>query len=176
MELTFECPQCKMIDHVDDVESAVQARCSHCHAVRDLRPEAIGADATLAGCPLCGASDVYIQKDFPQGLGLAIVCLGFAVSTVFWYYENPIPAYLVLLASALLDMILYYRVPNVAICYRCQSQFRGPGSNPEGRFGSFDLAIGERYRQERLRIEELRRRGDTVEPSSSSPVASEDDR
>lgn len=176
MELTFECPQCKMIDHVDGVESAAQARCSHCQAVRDLRPEAIGTDAALAACPLCGASDVYIQKDFPQGLGLAIVCVGFAVSTVFWYYENPIPAYLVLLASALLDMILYYRVPNVAICYRCQSQYRGPGSNPDGRFGPFDLAIGERYRQERLRIEELRRRGDTVQASPAGPVASEDDR
>jgi len=176
MELTFECPQCKMIDHVDDLESAAQARCRHCQAVRDLRPEAIDDGGALAACPLCGTSDVYIQKDFPQGLGLAIVCVGFAVSTVFWYYENPIPAYLVLLASALLDMILYYRVPDVAICYRCQSQFRGPGSNPDGRFGPFDLAIGERYRQERLRIEELRQRGDSVKSSSSpEPIVTEND-
>ncbi|MDR3621776.1 MAG: hypothetical protein P4L85_20655 [Paludisphaera borealis] len=174
MELTFECPKCKMIDHVDDVESASQARCSHCQTVRDLHPEAIADGGTLAACPLCGTPDVYIQKDFPQTLGLAIVCVGFAVSTVFWYYENPIPAYLVLLASALLDMILYYRVPNVAICYRCQSQFRGPGSNPDGRFGPFDLSVGERYRQERLRIEELRQRGDSVKSPPSEPTARDD--
>jgi hypothetical protein len=176
MELTFECPKCKMIDHVDAVESAAEACCRHCRTVRALHPEAIDSEGALTACPLCGTSDVYLQKDFPQGVGLAIVCVGFAVSTVFWYYENPIPAYLVLLASALLDMILYYRVPNVAICYRCQSQFRGPGSNPDGRFGPFDLAIGERYRQERIRIEELQRRGDTVKSSPPGPAASEDGR
>ena len=70
----------------------------------------------------------------------------------------PIPAYAVLLASALLDMVLYYRVPDVTICYRCLGQYRGAGANPAGRFRPFDLAIGERYRQERLRIEQLRAR------------------
>jgi hypothetical protein len=178
MELTFECPKCKMIDHVDAVETASQARCSHCHDVRELRPEAIGEGGTLAACPLCGTPDLYIRKDFPQGLGLAIVVVGFAVSTIFWYYEKPILTYLVLLASALLDMLLYYRVPDVAICHRCQSQIRGSGSNPNGRFGPFDLAVGERYRQERLRIEELRQRGDTVQssPSESKPIERDDDR
>jgi hypothetical protein len=176
MELTFECPRCKMIDHVDEVEAASQARCSHCLTVRDLRPGAIAEGGALAACPMCGSPDLYIQKDFPQSLGLAIVCVGFAVSTVFWYYERPIPAYAVLLASALLDMLLYYRVPNVAICYRCQSQVRGPGSNPDGRFGPFDLAVGERYRQERLRAEELRRRGDSVASPAPDPTARGDDR
>jgi hypothetical protein len=176
MELTFECPKCKMIDHVDAVESAAEARCRHCGTARALHPGAIDAEGALAACPLCGTPDVYLQKDFPQGLGLAIVVAGFAVSTVFWYYENPIPAYLVLLASALLDMILYYRVPDVAICYRCESQFRGPGSNPDGRFRPFDLAIGERYRQERMRIEELRRRGDSVASSPPEPGSADDRR
>jgi hypothetical protein len=60
------------------------------------------------------------------------------------------------MATAGLDVVLYYRVPDLTVCYRCLSQFRGPGSNPAGRFLPFDLAIGERYRQERLRVEELR--------------------
>ena len=79
--------------------------------------------------------------------------------------------YLVLLASALLDMVLYYRVPDVTICYRCLSQVRGPGSNPESRFRPFDLAVGERYRQERIRIEELRKRGGPVGVRPSRTVA-----
>ena len=41
-------------------------------------------------------NDLYIQKDFPTGLGLFIVLVGFAISTVFWYYEMPILTYLVL--------------------------------------------------------------------------------
>ena len=84
--------------------------------------------------------------------------LGFVASTVFWYYRLPIGAFAVLVATAALDLVLYYLVPDVTICYRCLSQFRGAGSNQEERFQPFDLAIGERYRQERLRIEELKQR------------------
>ena len=91
------------------------------------------------------------------------------LSTIFWYFERPLFTYLVLLASALLDMVLYYRVPDVTICYRCLSQIRGAGSNPENRFHPFDLAVGERYRQERRRIEELQKPGGNVESSSPSP-------
>ena len=104
-------------------------------------------------------TDLYIQKDFPQGLGLFVVGVGFAISTVFWYYEMPIPAYLVLIVSALLDLLLYHQVGNVTICYRCLSQLRGAGTNPDDRYRPFDLAAGERYRQERIRAEQLRERG-----------------
>ena len=107
-------------------------------------------------CPLCTTADLYIQKDFPKGLGLFIVLVGFAISTVFWYYEMPILTYLVLIISIALDFVLYYKVPDVTICYRCLSQFRGPGSNAPGRFKPFDLAIGERYRQERMRAQQIR--------------------
>jgi len=158
MELTFECPQCHAVGSVAGVESAPTASCPGCKQPRALRREAFD-EGGLASCSWCGTHDLYIQKDFPQGLGLAIVIAGFAVSTVFWYYEMPIPAYLVLLASALLDMVLYYKVPDVTICYRCLGQYRGAGANPGGRFHAFDLAIGERYRQERLRAEQLRSRG-----------------
>lgn len=167
MELTFQCPSCHAVNHVDALETAGDGSCTQCGSVRPLHRETI-EDGKLLGCPWCSTADLYIQKDFPQGLGLFIVIVGFAISTVFWYLEMPLFTYLVLLASALLDMVLYYRVADVTICYRCLSQVRGEGSSPEGRFHPFDLAVGERYRQERLRIEELRKRGVTVEPSPSS--------
>ena len=50
-------------------------------------------------------------------------------------------------------------MPDVTICYRCSCQVRGAGSNPDGRYQPFDLAIGERYRQERIRAQQLRERG-----------------
>jgi uncharacterized protein (DUF983 family) len=158
MELTFECPNCGAVGTVAPVEATATAVCPRCNQPRALRREAC-EDRALTACAWCGTDDLYLQKDFPQGLGLAIVVAGFVVSTVFWYDERPIPAYLVLLASALLDMVLYYRVPDVTICYRCLGQYRGAGANPGGRFRAFDLAIGERYRQERLRAEQLRARG-----------------
>jgi hypothetical protein len=163
MELTYECPQCGAVGSVAPVEATPMVHCPRCTQPHALRPEAF-EEGGLRSCAWCGTEALYLQKDFPQGLGLAIVIVGFAISTVFWYYEMPIPAYLVLLVSALVDMVLYYKVPDVTICYRCLGQYRGDGANRGGRYQPFDLAIGERYRQERLRAEQLRARGASAHP------------
>ncbi len=168
MELTYSCPGCGVVGHVAHVETAREAACRHCGMARLVRGEAIGQSG-LEACPSCATTDLYIQKDFPQGLGLFIVVVGFAISTVFWYYEMPIYAYAVLLASALIDMALYYKVPDVTICYRCLCQIRGAGSNPGRRFSPFDLAIGERYRQERLRAQQLRDLERSTDRTSATP-------
>ena len=91
---------------------------------------------------------------------------GFAVSVnrSSGYYYMPIAAFAVLLATAALDVALVYLVPDVTICYRCLSQHRGPGTNPERRIAPFDIAIGERYRQERIRIEEPFRASEVKAP------------
>ena len=163
MELTFLCPNCGVVNQVPWLEAAEGGTCRQCQAERGLHRELV-EDGQLRGCPWCATEDLYIQKDFPQGLGLVIVIVGFAISTVFWYYERPIsrtwycwrrPA----------RLVLYYRVPDVTICYRCLGQY---GVRVEARpFQPFDLAIGERYRQERLRTEELRERGRNIEPTAS---------
>lgn len=165
MELTFECPECHRVGTVPSLETAPSASCAGCGKTREIRTESIAADG-LRVCPLCATEDLYVQKDFPQGLGLAIVIAGFVLSTVFWYYDRPLPALSVLLVSALVDMALFYLVPDVTICYRCLSQYRGVGSNSEGRFKAFDLAVGERYRQERLRIEQLKSDSTPTEPTA----------
>src|SRR5438105_3181435 len=123
MELTFECPACHVVGRCSDLEAASEAICTRCHCARELRRDAIDA-GSLRACPLCGTEDLYVQKDFPQGLGLAIVVVGFVISTVFWYQDRPVPALGVLLLSALVDMALFYLVPDVTICYRCLSQYR----------------------------------------------------
>ncbi len=155
MELTYECPACEAANRVARAEDEFAATCPDCSATRELN-RAGGSGGELSSCLWCATEDLYLQKDFPHGLGLGIVLSGFAVSTLFWYWYMQIPAYGVLLLTAALDVVLYYLVPDVTICYRCLAQHRGPGTNPNGRFVGFDLAIGERYRQERLRIEELR--------------------
>jgi hypothetical protein len=158
MELTYECPACHAVGRLAGAEAAAAAACGSCGHARTLHVGAADGDG-LAQCAWCGTRDLYLQKDFPHGLGLAIVVVGFLVSSAFWYYLMPLAAYGVLIATAALDLVLYYKVPDVTICYRCLCQYRGAGANPRGRFAPFDLAIGERYRQERLRVEELRSRG-----------------
>lgn len=167
MELTFECPACGVNAQARSVEHHPEVTCPSCRDSRPLR-EGFLESGELRACGLCGSEDLYLQKDFPQGMGLLIVVVGFAISTVFWYYRMALAAYGVLLASALLDLVLYYKVPDVTICYRCLSQYRGAGAQPAGRFLPFDLAIGERYRQERIRVEELRSRR-SGKPSSPLP-------
>jgi len=155
MELTFSCKQCGAVGYVSPLEESLEAACRHCGTARPI--DRLGcAGGELEFCPLCMTADLYIQKDFPTGLGLFIVLVGFAISTVFWYYEMPILTYLVLIISIAVDFVLYYKVPDVTICYRCLSQYRGPGANAQGRFKPFDLAIGERYRQERIRAQQIR--------------------
>lgn len=159
LELTYACPGCGAVGTAPDVTQDATAACP-CGRSRALHAGAIEG-GRLVACPWCATPDLYLQKDFPHGLGLAIVLAGFIISTGFWYAYRPIAATAVLLATAALDLVLFYLVPDVTICYRCLGQCRGPGANPGGRFAPFDLAIGERYRQERLRVEELRRRQGT---------------
>ncbi|CAN5853474.1 hypothetical protein BH23PLA1_BH23PLA1_10660 [soil metagenome] len=156
MELTFECPECSAVVTIHEVEARPRAFCG-CGFSRELASEAVEG-GSLQACPWCSTEDLYIQKDFPHILGLLIIVTGFIISTAFYFYYMPVAALVVLLLTAALDLLLYYVVPDVTICYRCLGQYRGAGINLEGRYVAFDLAIGERYRQERLRVEELRSR------------------
>jgi hypothetical protein len=165
MELTYACSSCGTVGRIADIQSTTTASCQGCGQTRTLFTGAV-IDGNLAACPLCATEDLYRQKDFPRALGLAIVIAGFVVSTVFWAYYMPIAATAVLLVTAALDLVLYYVVPDLTICYRCLSQCRGAGSNVGDRFAPFDLAIGERYRQERIRVEQLRQAGASADPVS----------
>lgn len=157
MEFTWNCPRCSAIARAAALESIAELKCPECGYDRPIAADSI-ASGELVSCAYCGSTDLYVQKDFPHGLGLAIVVVGLAVSTLFYYFDMPFWTMFVLILSAVLDFVLYKYVPEVTICYRCLSQCRGGGSNPGTRYKPFDLAIGERYRQERIRAEELRGR------------------
>jgi hypothetical protein len=119
----------------------------------------------LHGCILCGTEDMYVQKDFPQSLGLTILGIGIILSTILWWQYWYLAALGCLVVSALVDCALYYVVPDVTVCYRCAAQYRGVPRRHE----PFDLAIGERYRQEKMRIDELRRAAERRKPSPEPP-------
>ena len=57
---------------------------------------------------------------------------------------------------AAIDAVLYRVVPDVLTCYRCEARLADCPAGWARRYRPFDLAIGERYRQERLRVEQLR--------------------
>lgn len=99
----------------------------------------------LEACPQCGCRDLFVRKDFPQKLGLAIVVaagLGFLALAA-----NPHTFYLgvwVLLAAVLVDGVLYFFVPKITVCYRCRAEFRRIPINPKHE--GFELSVAEKYR------------------------------
>jgi hypothetical protein len=101
----------------------------------------------LEVCPKCGCGDLFVRKDFPQKLGLAIVILagGAFVALAAWRQRFWIGA-MVLTAAVIADAILYLIVPQITVCYRCRTEFAGP-INPKHH--GFELATGEKYRAQR---------------------------
>lgn len=112
------------------------------------------SDSSLSSCPLCGSHELYKRKDFPHGFGLAVLTLA-CVASVFTYgwYEKWL-TWAILIGTAAVDGLLYLWVGDAIICYRCQAQYRG--INPGDDHKPFELAIAERYRQERLRREQIK--------------------
>lgn len=151
MNIRFDCPVCEAPDRFDLPRSGPW-RCVACGHTADLRgPE---ADGTVSQCACCGNHELYRQKDFPQWLGLSLLagaCAAFFVLQVLYHQWI---AWAVLLGSAAIDGLLYYGwVGDVVVCYRCGCQHRGV---PSRSFDPHELATAEKYRQERLRQEQLR--------------------
>ena len=85
---------------------------------------------------------------------MAIVGLGVILASIAWANYSWIGTFGILFSFGLVDWIFFYTRKNVTVCYRCLAQFRGMVTNPAHH--GFDLAIGEKYRQERLRKLEMK--------------------
>jgi hypothetical protein len=151
MDVTFRCPSCDQQARVAVAPEAASLGCPHCHTQRPIPPGAV-KDAKVWQCLVCPSTELFVRKDFSQQMGVAIVVVGFLISSIFWYYRMPLWTYGVLFATALIDVVLYVAVGNVLECYRCQAQYRGL----EGleNHEPFDLETHEKHRQQRIRLEQ----------------------
>ena len=82
-------------------------------------------DDEVDRCPLCEGGDFYIRKDFNPQLGLTIVIIGALISAGFYWFEMDLVAYGVLGVAALIDLVVYRRLGDITVCYRCHAEFRG---------------------------------------------------
>ena len=94
-------------------------------------------------CVSCGHDRFYVQKDFNRQVGMAIVGLGIAASVYFFARSQPIFAMASLGVTALADLLAYFLVGEVTVCYSCHAVFRGFQRNPEHE--PFDLKKLEKY-------------------------------
>jgi hypothetical protein len=114
-----------------------RGRCRSCgkEALLSLSPE-LRESGVVEACPACLSSLLYVQRDFNQKVGLAVVAAGAALAPFTPYYAS-------LVAAALIDAILYALLPEITVCYRCHAHFRGFVRNP--RHQAFDLHVAEQY-------------------------------
>ena len=148
MNVRFACPACGRSAQLE-LTGQSEWQCPDCDHLVPLR----GCDQELHACVLCGNTELYKKKDFPHWLGLTILtaaCLGSIIP--YWLYHQWL-TWTILIGSAALDGLLYLWVGDVVVCYRCEAHYRDLTPGAEHR--PFELGIAERYRQERLRREQL---------------------
>ncbi|HEX4149718.1 MAG TPA: hypothetical protein VHY20_12055 [Pirellulales bacterium] len=148
MNVTYSCPAC---DHrvAVDLEAGVgELACPACHARLAIPSGALTA-GEVHRCVVCPSTELFIRKDFPQRLGVAIVVLGFAASCVSWAYYQVYLTFAILFATALIDVVLYAWVGESLNCYRCNAEYRGVEHLHDHR--GFELETHERYRQQAAR-------------------------
>ena len=134
MRINFLCPSCSQENVFVTGENVENLKCEHCQAPLYLQiSESIAGPGLIDTCVVCGKDLFYLQKDFNRRLGCAILVVG-AITSIFTYGLS-------LLVAAALDWFLYYRLPEVTVCYFCNTIYRGYASNP--RHKGYDLSTGE---------------------------------
>ena len=89
---------------------------------------------------------------------------GFAASCVTWAWQLLVPTFAILFGTALIDVLLYFLMPECLTCYLCAARYRGAG----GPHGGFDLETHERHRQQRIRLADASGSRGTPTASSTS--------
>ncbi len=150
MHVDFRCPRCEQTNRVTLPADPKSVGCAHCGAAVEAPSDALRADGVNC-CVICGSRDLFVRKDFPQRIGVLIVVIGFAASSVAWYYHQIEWTFGILFATAAVDVVLYLLMGEALVCYRCGAHYRNVGS--VDRHGAFDLETHERYRQAAARTE-----------------------
>ena len=167
MHITFACPACAATVAMRDIESAEALECSACRARLPIPAAALVAgpdgEPRLQRCLVCPSTELFLRKDFPQRLGVGIVVAGLAASCVTWAWREMLMTFAILFGTALIDVVLYFWVPDCLTCYRCGARYSGDGvANQHGdpaagshQFEAFDLETHEKHRQLVARTKQL---------------------
>jgi hypothetical protein len=146
MQILARCPRCDAGLPVSTADAPAAVECGRCGREIPLDvSRALSSDTAVDRCPVCAGADFYTRKDFDPKLGLAFVVTGAIISAVFYWFGRDLIAYGILAAAALVDLVVYGRLKNVTVCYRCHSEFRGayPRTAP-----AFDLHTADVLEQE----------------------------
>jgi len=142
MRVRYYCGECLMArDFAPPFPEAAEQACARCG-------KAFAADfGALTGaefpCAFCGNRAFFLQKDFDQRLGCLIMAASLGAAFLVgwrlgWIWFTP-----VLLATVLIDWVVAARIRPVAICYRCDAEYR---DLPDpSHYKAYDPHVAERY-------------------------------
>ena len=138
MEVTVQCHQCgSALPVAAPDDPSLQVDCGRCRQAFLLTfSEAVRSDRRVDRCPVCEGGDFWRRKDFDPKVGLGVIGIAVAISAGFYYYGLDLIAYGVLAAATAIDFVIYSRLDDLTVCYRCHAEFRG---GYERTAGAFDL-------------------------------------
>jgi hypothetical protein len=126
MTVIAKCPKCNAGLPINASDPQALIKCGRCGSdVRLDISDEVRRDSSVDKCPVCAGADFYVRKDFNPRVGLTVVVIGGLISAGFYWFEQDLIAYSILAAAALIDLIVYGRLKEVTVCYRCHSEFRG---------------------------------------------------
>ena len=129
------CPTCKRYGEINinpGGQGEFALACPHCH---ESWGKIVSVTEIFEYCPVCQCRQFYTSKDFNQLLGCLIMSVGIALA---------IPTYgLSLPVFALIDWLLFRKVPTMINCYKCGAEFRH--FQTQKKFKPFIHHIGLKY-------------------------------
>ena len=110
--IDLDCEDCghRMIATVEGETGFVCPSCKRLYPVTE-------AHQNLQRCPVCDCTRFYAQKDFNQAVGCTIMLAGAALVPLTYGISLPVVFGI--------DWLLHRRVPDMAVCYVCRSEYRG---------------------------------------------------
>ena len=129
--IALHCPQCRQYQKLIFLKQPTLI-CSNCSKVwgQVNNPEDI-----FDQCPICQCRQFYVGKTFNQFYGCVLLIA--AILLV------PVTYGLSIVVLALLDWLLFKRIPSAINCYRCGTEFQN--FETEKRFKPFMHHIGLKY-------------------------------
>ncbi len=125
MEITLTCSECGSGIHIKPTKDATEAKCQVCENLMPISFNDEHLEGRLKTCPSCSRMDFYKQKDFNRKIGVGLFVFGAISVLVFEIIGVGFPwNYSVFLGLAALDILLYFFVPMVVACYKCNTLFR----------------------------------------------------
>lgn len=146
LQIVVSCPQCNAQLPVNAAEAPAAIVCGRCQRHIPLSlSTSVREDRAVDQCPVCEGREFYIRKDFDPKVGLTVVVVGAAISAAFYWFGRDVIAYSILGCAVLIDLIVYGRLGDVTVCYRCHTEFRGKFKRSAG---AFDLHTADVLEQE----------------------------